>query len=88
MSSLQRKRGHTATASLDGNRNVLCVPLRLMRYDDSFENIREGQPIGVLYLDSREKGSLLSGSTREALETLATEAAVAIEHARLYRETM
>jgi sigma-B regulation protein RsbU (phosphoserine phosphatase) len=42
----------------------------------------------VLYLDSREKGSLLSNSTRAALETLATEAAVAIENARLYRETM
>jgi sigma-B regulation protein RsbU (phosphoserine phosphatase) len=42
----------------------------------------------VLYLDSREKGSFLSGSTRGALETLATEAAVAIENARLYRETM
>jgi phosphoserine phosphatase RsbU/P len=41
-----------------------------------------------LYLDSREKGSLLSHSTRAALETLATEAAVAIENARLYRETM
>ena len=42
----------------------------------------------MLYLDSREKGSLLSDSTRAALETLATEAAVAIENARLYRETM
>ena len=44
--------------------------------------------IGVLYLDSREKGTFLSDSTRAALETLATEAAVAIENARLYRETM
>jgi sigma-B regulation protein RsbU (phosphoserine phosphatase) len=42
----------------------------------------------VLYLDNREKGTLLSSSTRAALETLATEAAVAIENARLYRETM
>jgi sigma-B regulation protein RsbU (phosphoserine phosphatase) len=42
----------------------------------------------VLYLDSREKGVLMSSSTRAALETLATEAAVAIENARLYRETM
>src|SRR4029078_4339317 len=39
-------------------------------------------------LDSRQKGTLLSSSTRAALETLATEAAVAIENARLYRETM
>jgi sigma-B regulation protein RsbU (phosphoserine phosphatase) len=44
--------------------------------------------IGVLYLDSRERGSLLSRAARAALETLATEAAVAIENARLYRETL
>jgi sigma-B regulation protein RsbU (phosphoserine phosphatase) len=42
----------------------------------------------VLYLDSREKGTFLSRATRTALETLATEAAVAIENARLYRETL
>jgi sigma-B regulation protein RsbU (phosphoserine phosphatase) len=72
-----------------GIRNVQCVPLKLVRYvdrqDDAFGGERR---IGVLYLDSREKGSFLSGSTRGALETLATEAAVAIENARLYRETM
>ena len=44
--------------------------------------------IGVLYLDSREKGSLLAPHTRTALDTLATEAGVAIENARLYRETL
>jgi sigma-B regulation protein RsbU (phosphoserine phosphatase) len=67
---------------------VLCVPLRLVRYLDKAEAVGEERRIGVLYLDSREKGSLLSSSTRTALETLATEAAVAIENARLYRETM
>lgn len=78
---------HMGTVAL-GIRNVLCVPLRLVRYVDKLENVGEERRIGVLYLDSREKGSLLSGSTRAALETLATEAAVAIENARLYRETM
>jgi serine phosphatase RsbU (regulator of sigma subunit) len=78
---------HMGTVAL-GIRNVLCVPLRLVRYVDRAEAIGEERRIGVLYLDSREKGSLLSGSTRAALETLATEAAVAIENARLYRETM
>jgi sigma-B regulation protein RsbU (phosphoserine phosphatase) len=78
---------HMGTVAL-GIRNVLCVPLRLVRYVDKAENVGEERRIGVLYLDSREKGSLLSGSTRAALETLATEAAVAIENARLYRETM
>jgi phosphoserine phosphatase RsbU/P len=78
---------HMGTVAL-GIRNVLCVPLRLVRYVDRAEAVGEERRIGVLYLDSREKGSLLSGSTRAALETLATEAAVAIENARLYRETM
>jgi sigma-B regulation protein RsbU (phosphoserine phosphatase) len=48
----------------------------------------EARNIGVLYLDSREKGSLLAPHTRTALDTLATEAGVAIENARLYRETL
>jgi sigma-B regulation protein RsbU (phosphoserine phosphatase) len=78
---------HMGTVAL-GIRNVLCVPLKLVRYVDKAEAVGEERRIGVLYLDSREKGSLLSGSTRAALETLATEAAVAIENARLYRETM
>jgi serine phosphatase RsbU (regulator of sigma subunit)/pSer/pThr/pTyr-binding forkhead associated (FHA) protein len=78
---------HMGTVAL-GIRNVLCVPLRLVRYVDKAENVGEERRIGVLYLDSREKGTLLAGSTRAALETLATEAAVAIENARLYRETM
>jgi len=80
---------HMGTVAL-GIRNVLCVPLRLVRYLDKAEaaDVERERRIGVLYLDSREKGTLLSSSTRAALETLATEAAVAIENARLYRETM
>jgi serine phosphatase RsbU (regulator of sigma subunit) len=78
---------HMGTVAL-GIRNVLCVPLRLVRYLDKAEAVGEERRIGVLYLDSREKGILMSNSTRAALETLATEAAVAIENARLYRETM
>jgi phosphoserine phosphatase RsbU/P len=78
---------HMGTVAL-GIRNVLCVPLRLVRYLDKAEAVGEERRIGVLYLDSREKGILMSSSTRAALETLATEAAVAIENARLYRETM
>lgn len=78
---------HMGTVAL-GIRNVLCVPLRLVRYFDKAEAVGAERRIGVLYLDSREKGILMSSSTRAALETLATEAAVAIENARLYRETM
>ena len=80
---------HMGTVAL-GIRNVLCVPLKLVRYLDKAEaaDVERERRIGVLYLDSREKGVLMSSSTRSALETLATEAAVAIENARLYRETM
>src|SRR3954449_11177952 len=79
---------HMGTVAL-GIRNVQCVPLKLVRYVDRQDDAVSGERrIGVLYLDSREKGTFLSGSTRGALETLATEAAVAIENARLYRETM
>ena len=78
---------HHGTVAL-GIRNVQCVPLRLVRYLDRGEAPGEEKRIGVLYLDSREKGQFLSSSTRTALETLATEAAVAIENARLYRETL
>ena len=78
---------HQRTVAL-GIRNVLCVPLRLMRYVDSDQGEADERRIGVLYLDSREKGTLLSSQTQAALETLATEAAVAIENAQLYRATL
>ena len=79
---------HGRTVAL-GIRNVQCVPLKLVRYVDKLDaGTPEEKRIGVLYLDSKEKGSFLSTSTKGALETLATEAAVAIENARLYRETM
>jgi len=71
-----------------GIRHVLCVPLLLVRYVDQPGAPIESRSTGVLYLDSREKGTLLSQPTRTALETLAAEAAVAIENARLYREAM
>jgi len=78
---------HQATKML-GIRNVLCVPLKLVRYVERADASTAEERIGVLYLDSREKGALHSTTTRGALETLATEAAVAIENARLYRETL
>ncbi len=46
---------HMGTVAL-GIRNVLCVPLRLVRYLDKAEAVGEERRIGVLYLDSREKG--------------------------------
>jgi phosphoserine phosphatase RsbU/P len=78
---------HVGTVAL-GIRHVLCAPLRLVRYVDDAAAVPEQKRIGVLYLDSREKGVLLTATTRNGLETLATEAAVAIENARLYKETL
>jgi serine phosphatase RsbU (regulator of sigma subunit)/pSer/pThr/pTyr-binding forkhead associated (FHA) protein len=78
---------HMGTVAL-GIRHVACVPLRLVRYLDRADMANETKNIGVLYLDSREKGSLLAPHTRTALDTLANEAGVAIENARLYRETL
>ena len=51
-----------------GIRNVLCVALRLVRYTDQATAPAEDRRIGVLYLDSREKGTLLSSPTAAALE--------------------
>jgi phosphoserine phosphatase RsbU/P len=78
---------HMGTVAL-GIRHVLCTPLRLVRYVDRADASAEQKRIGVLYLDSREKGALTSRATLAALDTLATEAAVAIENARLYRDSM
>ena len=78
---------HLGTVQL-GIRHVACIPLRMVRYLDRADMASDTRNIGVLYLDSREKGSLLAPHTRTALDTLATEAGVAIENARLYRETL
>lgn len=78
---------HMGTVAL-GIRHVLCAPLRLVRYLDRADLPSETRMIGVLYLDSREKGTLLLPHTRTALDTLASEAGVAIENARLYRQTL
>ena len=63
------------------------MPLVLVRYVERVEADSSEKRIGVLYLDSRAGGVLTSPKTREALEALAGEAAVAIENARLYRES-
>lgn len=77
---------HAGTVQL-GIRTVHCVPLRLVRYVEEASEAQEPRAIGVLYLDSREKGSLRSPAVQVGLETMAAEAAVAIENARLYRES-
>lgn len=80
---------HQGTVAL-GIRHIVCVPLNLVQYLDEAQADakNEDRRIGVLYLDSREKGTLLSDPTQRALETLAGEASVAIESAQLYREKL
>lgn len=78
---------HEGTVAL-GIRTVLCMPLRLVRYVESAESSVEDKRVGVLYLDSREKGKLMSIGTRATLETLAAEAAVAIDNAQLYNTAL
>jgi len=78
---------HTGTVAL-GIRHVLCTPLRLVRYVERAEQRGADEMIGVLYLDSRERGALRSSAAQSALDTLSAEAALAIENARLYREAL
>ena len=75
---------HDGTIAI-GIRHVLCVPLSVspMTADDSLK----AHVIGVLYLDGRERGTMLSQATRSSLEAFATQAALAIESARLYAES-
>jgi serine phosphatase RsbU (regulator of sigma subunit)/pSer/pThr/pTyr-binding forkhead associated (FHA) protein len=75
---------HQGTVAL-GIRNIVCVPLNLVQYVEEADAESDDRRIGVLYLDSREKGHLLSEATQRALDTLASEASVAIESAQLYR---
>jgi sigma-B regulation protein RsbU (phosphoserine phosphatase) len=78
---------HTGTVAL-GIRHVLCTPLRLVRYVERADQKGADEIIGVLYLDSRERGALRSAHGQSALDTLSAEAALAIENARLYREAL
>ena len=70
-----------------GIRNVLCVPLRVVPFGPSSSDRTTDRVIGVLYLDGRERGRLLSTTTMTSLEAFATQAALAIESARLYAES-
>ena len=66
-----------------GIRHVLCVPLRVFARGGG----NTTEVIGVLYLDGRERGTLLSSATMSSLEAFATQAALAIESARLYADS-
>jgi sigma-B regulation protein RsbU (phosphoserine phosphatase) len=75
---------HDGTIAI-GIRHVLCVPLSVNPMGAADSGGRH--VIGVLYLDGRERSTMLSQATRSSLEAFATQAALAIDSARLYAES-
>jgi sigma-B regulation protein RsbU (phosphoserine phosphatase) len=65
-------------------RAVVVIPLFAMgeRSDGAIESVQPGQLLGVLYMDSR-KPAAFSKLERKILDTLAAEAAIVMENARL-----
>ncbi len=57
-------------------RSILCAPLH-----------SRGRTIGVIYVDNRAQSGLFEQGDLTLLDTFATQAAVAIENARLYTQT-
>ena len=73
-------------------RSILCAPLprvRTMEFEtgDTAAQAAARRPMGVLYVDSAGLGQLDATDLHAAFEQLAAEAAVAIENARLVRES-
>jgi serine phosphatase RsbU (regulator of sigma subunit)/DNA-binding response OmpR family regulator len=78
---------HAATRRL-GLRSISCVPLSYLAFQDSgASGAQRMETIGVLYVDSQQIGAGLSHTQLDALETLASEAAMAIYNARLYKDS-
>jgi phosphoserine phosphatase RsbU/P len=79
---------HSATRRL-GLRSISCVPLsyRTVHEMSSLSSVQRAENIGVLYVDSPNIGAGLSHTRIDALETLASEAAMAIYNARLYKDS-
>jgi phosphoserine phosphatase RsbU/P len=79
---------HNETRRL-GLRSLSCVPLRYLTVHESLNlsGIASAEIIGVLYVDSSNVGAGSSNTRMDALETLASEAAMAIYNARLYKDS-
>ena len=70
-------------------RSVVCVPLVRIRagQGDATSVLATGsETVGVLYMDSRISAADLAGGNRELLQTLAIEASIVLENARLLEE--
>lgn len=77
---------HDGTIAI-GIRHVLCVPLRVTPMKAIPAAAYGQRVIGVLYLDGRERSTMLAQATQNSLEAFATQAAMAIDSARLYAES-
>ena len=79
---------HSSTRRL-GLRSIFCVPMKYLAIRDSSSHsaITSTETIGILYVDSQSIGAGLSTTQIETLETLASEAAMAIYNARLYKDS-
>ena len=79
---------HSLTRRL-GLRSISCVPIQYSTMQDADFSSRIGnaETIGVLYVDSPNIGAGPSKMRIDALKTLATEAAMAIYNARLYKDS-
>ena len=69
-----------------GIRRIVCVPLRIAPVAASLPEAPEARTIGVLYLDHHHPARTDSRPILESLEAFATQAALAIDSARLYAE--
>ena len=80
---------HNFTRQL-GLRSISCVPLRYLTVHESsnLSAIGRAENIGVLYVDSANVGAGMSNMRVDALETLASEAAMAIYNAQLYKDSL
>jgi sigma-B regulation protein RsbU (phosphoserine phosphatase) len=76
---------HDGTIAI-GIRHVICVPLSVHPMAAGPDQGIAARVIGVIYLDGRERTTILSQATKSSLEAFATQAALAIESARLYAE--
>jgi phosphoserine phosphatase RsbU/P len=79
---------HLETRAL-GLRSISCVPLRYAAVHESLNNsaIANAENIGVLYVDSSSVGAGFSHTKMDALESLASEATMAIYNAKLYKDS-
>ena len=83
------RRSELLSMTLDGHGHIVCVPLLRVSMAGGEETAMLGtvkDTVGLLYLDSRGMQADLSGTSRELLQSLAVEASMILENARLIEQ--